>query len=372
MSNEILIDISAAVNQGAGIGRYARELTRALIPLVPNDEARLWYAAEPHPYDPKLLDSHPWSSVPSVRSRLSRRSVDRLYFRGRLPLRRLLGSGQPSQSYSPDFTAPPGRQTHITIHDLAWLHPEAETPPGLTAFLAPVVERAARSAATIFTVSNTIRTEILERYALSEDRLIVAPNAPGLEFFRATQLDAATLDRHGVHRPFVLYVGTIEPRKNLGILIEAGKLLPDGVQIVMAGRSGWRAEEIESRMSSSASPGRYLRMGFVPEDLLPRLMASASAVVYPSRYEGFGLPIVEALAAGVPVVASDLPVFREVGGEVVRYFDPANAEALATIVQQTISVELDPVARSARIEQAKQFDWLASAAIVAARLRETA
>ncbi len=354
-----LIDISAAINQGAGIGRYARELTRALIPLLPPDSTRLWYAAESAPVrSSTLVEQSPWSQLAVSRSWLSRRNVDRLLVRAQLPLGVLIGAGHPADSYSPDFTAPPGRRTHVTIHDLAWLHPEAQTPPELANYLAPVVERAVARATTIFTVSSAMRTEILDRHRLPENRVIVAPNAASSQFFASMPLSDADLAALGVHRPFLLSVGTIQPRKNLPVLFEALARLPDDVMLVVVGENGWDAKRQLEPIDRLKLHRRVVRPGYVAEQALASLYASAAAVVYPSWYEGFGLPVIEALAAGVPVVASDIEAVREVGGNEVSLFDPSKPESLASAIERVISGADESESASARRRlQARKFGW---------------
>jgi len=370
VDESILIDISAAVNQSAGIGRYARELTRELIPLLPPGRGRLWYASDGDMSNPHLLEQPPWHSLAATSARLSRRNVDRLTRHDALRRSRFLGSGNPLDSYSPDFTAPPGRRGHVTIHDLAWLSPEAESPPALASYLRPVVDRALRTATTIFTVSNTVRTEILDRFDVSGDRVIVVPNAPASIFYSAERLEPEELATLGIDREFLLFVGTIEPRKNLPLLLQAMIQLPNELMLVIAGGNGARAPEQLAPIQRFDLGSRVVHLGFVPEDMLPRLYASASAVVYPSRYEGFGLPVIEGLATGVPVIASNLPVFHEVGGEEVTYFDPADASSLVYAIESTIgSLIEDTAAQDRRKARAHTFDWHASAQIVARRLQ---
>ncbi|MCC6674725.1 MAG: glycosyltransferase family 4 protein [Thermomicrobiales bacterium] len=372
MGDDLLIDISAAINQRAGIGRYARELTQQLIPILDAGTTRLWYAEDESMYDAELLTRHPWRELPVRRAPISRLNVDRLVFRESLPFARFLRVGQPKDVYSPDFTAPaPGRaRTHITVHDLAWLHPEAETPPPLANFLAPVVERSVRSATTVFTVSETIREEVIERYTISGDRVVLAPNAAAPQFFEAQPLSADALLAFGLRKPFLLAVGTIEPRKNLTTLFEALAHLPSRIQLALSGRPGWRASEILGRIDELGSSGQVVHLGFVPDDVLPRLMASADVVIYPSRYEGFGLPIVEALATGAPVIASRLPVFREVGGDLVDYVAPTDPVEIAAAIEHVLRRTPDADARRGRKERARQFTWSESAEIVAQRLRD--
>lgn len=369
MRGDILIDVSAAVNQGAGIGRYARELTRALIPLLPAADTRLWFALDSHPADPQLPDRDPWQSLTATRSLLSRRNVDRFFFRGQLPAGPLLRSGSPAVSYSPDFTVPPGKSEHITVHDLAWLHPEAETPPPLASYLEPVVERAIQRATTVFTVSNTTRAEILERFALPEDRVVVAPNAPAARFFEPEALPPEHLATLGVQEPFLLFVGTIEPRKNLSTLLAALQRLPNEISLVVVGRHGWKADQQLEPISRPGLADRVVELGYIDDSTVTGLFAAAAALVYPSRYEGFGLPIVEALATGTPVAASDLAVFREVGEDEVEYFQPTDPADMARAIEALLaSNRQGGDARQRRIARARIFDWRMSAGVVAKRL----
>lgn len=370
MSGELLIDISAAVNQGAGIGRYARELTRELIPMLDPSSTTLWYAEDDNPAEPALPDEFPWSQLPLRKTGLSRLNVDRLFVRQSFPGRRLLRVGKPANVYSPDFTVPPAgnARTHITVHDLAWFHPEARTPEPLAKFLAPVVERSVRAAATVFTVSETIREEIIERYRVPGDRVIVAPNAAAAKFHDADLLSDDEIAAMGIRKPFLLAVGTIEPRKNLGTLFEALTLLPATMQLVVVGRSGWDSSSILGRIDELGLGGRVIRLGYLPDDALPGLMAAAAAVVYPSCYEGFGLPVIESMATGVPVVASDLPVFREIGGDAVVYFDPRKPDDLAGAIEYAMSSASSEQSRALRKQRAARFDWQESARIVANRI----
>lgn len=369
--NATTLDVSAAFNQRAGIGRYARELTRELIPLMPPDSTRLWYAADGAPADPKLFERAPWYELPSTRSRISRRNVDRLFMRSRLPLSALLGAGKPADSYSPDFTAPPGTREHVTIHDLAWLHPEARTPAKLASYLAPVVNRAIQRATTIFAVSQAVREEILERFRLHDDKVVVASNAAASLFFNAKAMPDHNLQALGIRTPFLLSVGTIEPRKNLPVLFEAMALLSRDVSLVVVGSNGWDVATQLAPVQRLGLTGRVIRAGYLPDIQLATLYAAAAAVVYPSRYEGFGLPIVEGLAAGVPVVASDLPVFREVGGRHIWLFDPGDPTSLAAAIEHaTGSEQSTNELRQSRRDQARTFDWRLSAQAVSRRLQE--
>jgi alpha-1,3-rhamnosyl/mannosyltransferase len=146
--------------------------------------------------------------------------------------------------------------------------------------------------------------------------------------------------------------------------------LPPSVHLAIAGRAGSEAPTILGQIEQLGLTSRVVRLGYLPEDVLSSLMATADALVYPSRYEGFGLPVIEALATGAPVVATDLPVFHEVGGDVVDYFEVADPSSLANAIEGALSKAENGDVRSQRIRRARQFDWRASAEIVARRLKE--
>ncbi len=232
------------------------------------------------------------------------------------------------------------------------------------------MQRAVARATTIFTVSESIRSEILQKFDIPSERVIVATNAAAPHFFEAEPLSAQQLVTLGIRTPFSLYVGTIEPRKNLPVLIEALAGLPDNVMLVVAGKDGWDASEQLTPVERLGLERRVVRLGYIPDQQLPALYAAAAAVVYPSRYEGFGLPLVEGLAAGVPVVASDLPVFREVGGDQILLFDPTDPASIAAAMESALAKGSSPSERENRKAQARKFDWNASARVVARRLQE--
>ena len=162
-------------------------------------------------------------------------------------------------------------------------------------------------------------------------------------------------------RPYVLYVGTIEPRKNLGALLDAwGSLAPElreEYKLMIAGPAGWKSEEILARIQSEA---HYL--GYVPEAAMPSLFASATAFIYPSLYEGFGFPVAQAMAAGVPVITSNVSALPEVTGDAAVLVDPLSVSEIATALTRVLesnSLRTDLAARGRR--RAERYRWEACA-----------
>ncbi len=370
MSRDLLIDISAAINQRAGIGRYARELTRQLIPILDAGATRLWYAEDESTYDADLLDRDPWRGLPVRRAPISRLNVDRLVFRESLRLRASCEIGRPDDVYSPDFTAPsPDKaRTHVTVHDLAWLHPEAETPPPLANFLAPVVERSVRSATTVFTVSEAIRAEIVDRYPIPEERVVLAPNAAAPQFFDPEPLSDERLLSLGLRKPFLLAVGTIDPRKNLTALLDARGYLRSGVQLAVVGRPGWRAPEILGRIEDLRTSGRSC-IWIRSDEALPRLMASAAVVIYPSRLRRVRTAKHRSSGdRGARARVGIVGVSRSRGrsGRLYRATDRRRCRLPSSGCSGDVRSR---VVRN-RKEQARQFTWTKSAEIVARRLQD--
>jgi glycosyltransferase involved in cell wall biosynthesis len=160
-------------------------------------------------------------------------------------------------------------------------------------------------------------------------------------------------------RPYVLYLGTIEPRKNVDTLLDAWSefRFRGDFDLVVAGASGWAAEETIHRLASRSPGVRYL--GYVPEDELPGLMAGASAFVYPSLYEGFGLPVAQAMAAGVPVITSNTSCLPEVAGEAALLVDPRSPAEIRTAMENLLaSSSLQEKLRRAGLERARaEYRW---------------
>jgi len=371
----IAVDDSAALNQGAGIGRYARNIVPELTKRLIDPAVMLWYApSQPGtaPFETPTRVAFAGQRAPRLRrGPLSRRRMDQLWFRAGVPLPFRTLAGRSDLVYSPDFTAPPDGRTPriVTIHDLAFLVRPEFSPKLLRDYLSLIVPKQIASAARVIAVSQTTANDLTERLGVDPDRITVVANGVDARFFGAQRPGQEVTDRLGLPNDYLLIVATLEPRKNHLTLFDALDRMPSTLQLplVVAGRPGWEFAPILQAMEPLRQRGQVIALDYVPDDVLPSLYAGAAAVIYPSWYEGFGLPVVEAMATGVPVVASDVPALREVGGETIEFTSPGSADEIAEAIVRALTPSSDAASASrARQARAWQFSWGTAGAILAA------
>jgi glycosyltransferase involved in cell wall biosynthesis len=218
----------------------------------------------------------------------------------------------------------------------------------------------------VLTPTQVVAGELAEAYGVTADRLRVTPLGVDPTWF-----DATPARRAGMPAAYLLAVGTREPRKGLDVLLAAYRALladvPDVPPLVLAGAAGWGPQ-----LDTTGLRDRVILLGYVDAATLRGLVAGAVALAFPSRYEGFGLPPLEALAAGTPVVASDLPVLREVLGSHARFAVPGDAAALATALRDVLERPPSAACRDAARAHARGFTWGRCAALTAAAYRDVA
>ncbi len=265
------------------------------------------------------------------------------------------------------------------VHDLtAWTHPEWHAERTLAGFL-PLWERTLERAALLLCVSQATADDLEGLYPEARSRVRVVWNGVDSEF--APSPDAAARvrarERYAAGRPFLLYLGTLEPRKNVATLVDACEKLwgerGDRPDLVLAGGLGWKSEPLERRIARSPFRDRIHAPGYASRAMALELYRGAEVFVYPSLSEGFGLPVVEAMACALPVVASDAAALQEVGGDAALYAPAADAAALARQIACALE---DPETRR-RLEaagpaRAALFSWSRTAEGTEAVLREAA
>jgi len=252
------------------------------------------------------------------------------------------------------FRNPPkSAKITATIHDLTTrLMPELHTPDNIAAdqnFTDHVLKRADR----IIAVSENTKNDAVRLAGLDPERIHVIYSGVPEVYFGAQP--------RPTERPYVLFIGTIEPRKNLDTLLDAWQALKlrSDFDLVIAGARGWSSAKTLARIIGM--PGvRYL--GYVPEDELPGLTAGATAFVYPSLYEGFGFPVAQAMAAGVPVITSNTSCLPEIAGDAALLVDPCSPDEIRSALENLLtSPSRQQQLRTAATERAKQFRWEACA-----------
>ena len=262
-------------------------------------------------------------------------------------------SGRVDVFHGTNFVLPPTRRAAgvLSIHDLTYEH-HADTVTAATLRYRTLVPRALERGAYVLALTETVAGEIVDHYSLDPERVGVARPGVGDEWFGSPPPRPA-----GLPAEYVLFVGNREPRKNLPVLLAAmASLWPDVPPLVLVGPSGWGP----ALDASGLPPEAVVIPGYLSHAELRGAVAGASLLAFPSRYEGFGLPPVEAFACGTPVVASDLPVLREVLGEHATYATTGDAESLAAAITSALSSP--PTSADARREHARQYTWRRCAA----------
>jgi len=257
---------------------------------------------------------------------------------------------------------PPRRpRLSATLYDLTcWIMPEFHTPANVAA-ARRMAETVWKRADGLIAISAHTRDEAVRLLGLDARRIRVIHCGVDERFFAAGEAEAARVRaRYRIERPYVLWVGTIEPRKNLDLALDAWAALDAAWRqeflLVVAGPEGWAAPATLARLRSQPAGVRYL--GYVPEDDLPGLTAGAAALFYPSLYEGFGLPVAQAMACGVPVVTSSVSALPEVAGEGALYADPRSlSEVRGALERLLASAELRRKLGEAGRRRAACYRW---------------
>jgi alpha-1,3-rhamnosyl/mannosyltransferase len=364
----IAIDGHPLIPPRAGIGQYTYHLIRALARLAPAHQYIVMY--------PRLTRTLRTREEPVFAEKcvrvVSEGRLRFLLFRARRKLRRKLGltpaverSLGPYDVYHATnyvFTHSVKRARRVvTIHDLTlMLFPEWH-PRARVSSMASEIARSLEIADHVLADSASTRDDIAKHFSIRSERISVVPLAADESFkpLPSAEVQRVLADWGLVPDGYLLFMGTIEPRKNLLRLLQAAELAGNRAgPLVLAGADGWGSDEVARRIQSLRRAGRLTYLGYVPDEARPALINGARGFVYPSLYEGFGLPVLEAMACGVPVLASNVSSLPEVVGSAGLMVDPADVDAIA---QGMVRLWEDETLRrelSARgLRQAAGFSW---------------
>jgi alpha-1,3-rhamnosyl/mannosyltransferase len=267
--------------------------------------------------------------------------------------------------HATDYLVPRLARTPVvaTLYDAIPLTNPEWANPRLRTMKNWLLTHCAQAADAVIAISNAAVADLVEHYRIPRARIRVIQLGVDSRWFERPPDEhvAATLEAHGLARGYFLHVGTLQPRKNLDALVTAYERLPESVQmrrqLVLVGKYGWGSPRLRDRLLSKRAAGRVVWLDYVPRDVLQSLYYGAGAFVFPSLGEGFGLPVMEALAVGLPVIASDLPALVEIAGGHATFVTPASVEALACALEQTDSAGEHPGAIEARRDHARTFTW---------------
>lgn len=363
----IAINYTAAISlRGEGIGRYTVNIVDALLREDATDLFTLFSSA------PARAGAG-FPTAGNVRRRIfpvGTRGLTTLWHRWHVPIPTEWLMGRADVVHEPNFGLPPSLHAPriVTIHDLVLVTAPQYAPQQHAALLRDMLLRAVRGADHLIAVSERTRNDLVAVLGVDPTRITVAHL--GVDpMFRplADPACLASLDaRYELTHPLVLSVGTVQPRKNYERLIAAfarATARPEGPRMLaIVGHRGWETEKIVAAVDRHGVGDRVRFLSQVPEADLPALYAAADVFALVSLYEGFGLPLLEAMASGVPAVTSSAGSLPEVAGDAALVVAPEDEEAIAAaLVRLTVDADLRRVLRARGLARAAQFSWAASA-----------
>ena len=367
------IDYTSAAHQGAGIGRLTRNIVEALAEIDDENEYTLLiqgrdlpYASQPPGNDGRLRNAASGitgSNFREVRTRVSERWWNRIWHRLRLPIAVEWLVGPVQVFHSPDFVLPPVQKltrTIVTVHDLSFMRLPHCFEPALLRYLRVNVPHAVHRADWVLADSQSTRQDVIDLLHAPPEKVSVL--YPGVEPRFRPIADKIELERvrqqYGLPARFILSVGTLQPRKNHATLVDAfSRLAVSDVELVIVGQRGWLYADLLSQVRGKALK-RVHFAGFVQDADLPAIYNLADVVALPSLYEGFGLPALEAMACGIPVVTADNSSLPEVVGDAGLLVQAMDTQALTVAMERLLSEAALREALIARgLARAAGFTW---------------
>ena len=352
----ILADYRPALRERTGVGEYLHGLIRAYAAAYPG-EVTLFTSSWKDRLPPAVASD---LGVTAIDRRIPVRALNLLWHRAEWPAVESIAGAFDVVHAAHPLLIPARRAAQVvTIHDLFFLRNPEQTTAEIRRDYAALAGGHARRAHAVVTSTEHGKRLVGEQLGVPADRVYVCP--PGMPTWQALGR-APHVPRDG----YILFIGTLEPRKNIGALLDAYELLlerrPALPALVLAGRATNEAAEWLARIARQPLAGRVRHLGYVPGGDRERVFAGARVLVMPSLDEGFGLPALEAMSAGIPVVAANRGSLPEVIGTGGLLFDPTEPPALATALEQILDDEGVAAAwGSAGLQRAREFSWTAAA-----------
>lgn len=363
----IAIDYTPAYEQGGGIGRYVRELTVALSQLDQTTDYKLFVSGATRTQLPQATAAN-FSWKPT---RLSPKWLARIWHRLRLPIPVEVFTGSVDLFHATDFVLPPtlpATKTLLTVHDLSFVRVPDTASPSLKAYLDNVVPRSVKKAGHVLADSQATKDDLIALYNTPPDKITVLLSGVSEQFEPVTDKKILQSVREKYYlndKPYIFSVGTVQPRKNYSRVIRSlDQLRQRGIDIhyAIAGGSGWLEDEMYETIKETNMQDYVHLLGFVDDGDLPALYSNSECLVITSLYEGFGLPILEAMACGVPVITSNLSSLPEVAGDATLLVNPLDTEAITENLHQLLTSPTQRnQLRDAGFQQVNNFTWGESA-----------
>ncbi|OLF04667.1 glycosyl transferase [Actinophytocola xinjiangensis] len=349
----VLLDGTPLLGNRTGVGRYTAALAEELASMSEVDTRAVAFTLRGWRKLRKVLPHGSRARGMPVSARLLRRC----WLRAPFPPVELF-AGFTDVVHGTNFVLPAAMRAAgvVTIHDLAFLDAPDELPPSDES-LPQLVARSAERAAVVLTPTQSVADVTADRLGISPDKIMVTPLGVDPAWFTARPPSDALRRRIGLPKQYLLFVGAAGPRKSLGWLLKAHEATPQLPPLVLAGPGHHQRDD------------RTMALGYLSDVDLRSVVAGASALVLPSRDEGFGLPVLEGLACDVPVVCSDVPALREVSGGHASLVPFGDIEAMGTALTAALATPPSPATLAQRRAHAAEYTWRHTAELTVAAYR---
>ena len=370
----LVVDAQPIFGRRAGIGAYVYEVLKRLPNLLKNDEIylTLFRFLKREVIPKELLKDN---VTIRLQTWFPRKVLDASLKLG-IPIPFSTFSTGGDAYLFPNFVSYPigGKPSALIVYDLSYLRYPEKAEAKNQRFLSRFVPISMRRARTVITISEFSRGEISEVYGIPPEQIQIAP--PGVDTlvfhpFTDGEKLRNLLKKYGLPSEYLLFVGTLEPRKGIEALITAYEQWGDKEKppLVLIGKQGWGTLPHLARALRGEIKGIFYP-GYSEQEDLPILLSNAQLFIYPSLYEGFGMPVLEAMACGTPVVCGNCPSFYEIGGDLLTYCDPRDPETIRETLIHTLASPPSNETRQKAVQRTKSFTWENTAHKIAEVVKE--